>query len=143
MTSFHWGAPPAPETTLILPNNINLDESVVASLPKSSPRAVFRVKKESRNPADLELLTRKRKFPVGPELFYQFKSYFTCKKYSKKRCYCKAFFVKTSACRISDLENLFKLTSCNLLEVNNDRNLLFKIFENLLQQFSDVCIQTI
>ena len=44
--SFSWSTPAAPETTLILQNDLPLDEQLIASLPET-PGLRFRVKKET------------------------------------------------------------------------------------------------
>lgn len=46
LMSFSWSTPAAPETTLILQNDLPLDEQLIASLPET-PGLRFRVKKET------------------------------------------------------------------------------------------------
>jgi len=45
LMSFSWSSPEAPETTLVLQNNLPLDEQLIASLPET-PGLRFRVKKK-------------------------------------------------------------------------------------------------
>ena len=46
LMSFGWSSPATPETTLILQNDLPLDEQLVASLPET-PGLRFRVKKDT------------------------------------------------------------------------------------------------
>jgi len=46
LMSFSWSSPVAPETTLILQNDLPLDEQLIASLPET-PGLRFRVRKEA------------------------------------------------------------------------------------------------
>jgi len=46
LMSFGWSSPMAPETTLILQNDLPLDEQLIASLPET-PGIRYRVKKET------------------------------------------------------------------------------------------------
>jgi len=46
LMSFSWSGPVAPETTLILQNDLPLDEQLISSLPET-PGLRFRVKKET------------------------------------------------------------------------------------------------
>lgn len=68
LVSFNFGAMPLQQTTLILPKNAHLDETMAAALAKTSPGAMFRVKKEPGAADPVPLKKRKEKVCVGSSL---------------------------------------------------------------------------